>query len=105
MAPVQELTRSESVTTKASVSTEMQEKQELKGVSKAHGPALVVISEGEEEDNVGYRLYKQGLDETEEITPEENRSIPSFQDHLDFQLGWINLLCGEPWIVNDFCGG
>ncbi|KAJ7509482.1 major facilitator superfamily domain-containing protein [Mycena galericulata] len=75
MAPVQGLTRSESVTTGASISTEMQEKQELKGVSKAPEPALMVISEGEEEENVGYRVYKQGLDETEEITPEENRSI------------------------------
>ncbi|KAF7328265.1 MFS general substrate transporter [Mycena venus] len=75
MATVERLARSDSVTTGTSFATDIQEKQlQEKGASKPPGNTIVAISEGEEDENVGYSEYKQGLAENE-ITPEENRAI------------------------------
>ncbi|KAJ7215513.1 major facilitator superfamily domain-containing protein, partial [Mycena pura] len=66
------LVRSDSVTTETSFSTDIQEKE-----TRAAKPAanLAAITEEEEEANVGYTEYKQGLEEHHQITPEENRAI------------------------------
>ncbi|KAJ7625894.1 major facilitator superfamily domain-containing protein [Roridomyces roridus] len=64
------LARSESVLTGTSTSTDVLEKEKVTAK-----PNLGAISEGEEDENVGYSVYKQGLEEHAEITPEENRAI------------------------------
>ncbi|KAJ7830731.1 major facilitator superfamily domain-containing protein [Mycena olivaceomarginata] len=75
MATVERLARSDSVTTGTSFATDIQENQlQEKGASKPPGNTILAISEGAEDENVGYSEYKQGLAENE-ITPEENRAI------------------------------
>ncbi|KAJ7669657.1 major facilitator superfamily domain-containing protein [Mycena rosella] len=74
METAQGLTRSDSATTGTSFSTDIPEKGE-KGVAKPPPEALTAISEGEEDDNVGYTVYKQGLAENHEITAQENSAI------------------------------
>ncbi|KAJ6555235.1 major facilitator superfamily domain-containing protein [Mycena sp. CBHHK59/15] len=64
------LARTVTATTGTSVSTDILEK----GASK-HVEILPAITEGEEDDNVGYSAYKQGLAEAHEITAAENSSI------------------------------
>ncbi|KAJ6494261.1 major facilitator superfamily domain-containing protein [Mycena sanguinolenta] len=67
------LARSESVTTGASYETD--EKAQGVSVAQPPGTGLPAITEGEEEENVGYTIYKQGLAEKHEITPKENSTI------------------------------
>jgi hypothetical protein len=75
MATVERLAPSDSLTTGTSFATDIQENQlQEKGASKPPGNTILAISEGEEDENVGYSEYKQGLAENE-ITPEENRAI------------------------------
>ncbi|KAJ7358492.1 major facilitator superfamily domain-containing protein [Mycena albidolilacea] len=65
-----QLARSDSVTTGTSYEIDINEKS----AAKPPAQALPAITEGEEDDNVGYNVYKQGLAE-HELTPEENRTI------------------------------
>lgn len=65
-----QLARSDSVTTGTSYETDINEKS----AAKPPAQALPAITEGEEDDNVGYNVYKQGLAE-HELTPEENGTI------------------------------
>ncbi|KAJ7207335.1 major facilitator superfamily domain-containing protein [Mycena haematopus] len=69
------LARSESVTTGTSYETDINEKDKDVGVAKSPAIGLQAITEGEEEDNVGYSVYKQGLAENHEITSKENSAI------------------------------
>ncbi|KAJ6533655.1 major facilitator superfamily domain-containing protein [Mycena capillaripes] len=68
----QELARSSSVTTDTSISTNILEKEKVTASADAN---LNAITEEEEQDNVGYHEYKQGVQEHYEITAEENRAI------------------------------
>ncbi|KAJ7728537.1 major facilitator superfamily domain-containing protein [Mycena metata] len=72
MATAAGLARSDSVTTGTSYDTEIEKTE--KG-TVAHAPNLGAISEDEEEDNVGYAVYKQGIVEHAEITDKENSAI------------------------------
>ncbi|KAF7369867.1 MFS general substrate transporter [Mycena sanguinolenta] len=67
------LVRSESITTGTSLETD--EKDHGTTVAKPPATGLPAITEGEEEDNVGYTMYKQGLAEKHEITSKENSAI------------------------------
>jgi hypothetical protein len=75
MATVQGLARSDSVTTGTSYETDINEK--LKGVPVAKPPPhnLTAITEAEEDENVGYSVYKQGIAQNHEITAKENSAI------------------------------
>ncbi|KAJ7459237.1 major facilitator superfamily domain-containing protein [Mycena latifolia] len=68
------LARSDSAITGTSFSTDLNEKGE-KGVARPPPNGLTAISEGEEDENVGYTVYKQGLAENAAITPQENSAI------------------------------
>ncbi|KAJ7166961.1 major facilitator superfamily domain-containing protein [Mycena filopes] len=69
------LARSDSVTTGTSYDTDITEKATEKRIAQAPAQNLGVITEGEEDDNVGYATYKQGLAEHVEITAAENSAI------------------------------
>jgi hypothetical protein len=73
MATAQGLVRSESVTTGTSYETDINEK----GLPVAKPPPqnLTAITEAEEEENVGYSVYKQGIAQNHEITAKENSTI------------------------------
>lgn len=66
---VPDLERSTSTTTATSTGTEIKEKP------FRHLDVPAPITEADEDDNVGYAAYKQGLAEHREITDEENRRI------------------------------
>ncbi|KAF7329110.1 MFS general substrate transporter [Mycena kentingensis (nom. inval.)] len=65
------LVRSDTTTT-ASTDIIDKEKNQLQ---HAPDPNLHAITEQEEEENVGYHEYKQGVAEAVEMTPQENRAI------------------------------
>ncbi|KAJ7131866.1 major facilitator superfamily domain-containing protein [Mycena crocata] len=69
------LARSDTVTTGTSYSTDLNEKGEKGVVARAPAQGITAISEAEEDDNVGYNAYKQGLAENHEITATENSAI------------------------------
>ncbi|KAJ7609432.1 major facilitator superfamily domain-containing protein [Roridomyces roridus] len=72
--PGPDLARSDSTATGTSIATDIQEKE--KGLVAPTQPSrLGAISEGEEEDNVGYSVYREGLAEQVEMTLAENRAI------------------------------
>jgi hypothetical protein len=75
MTPVHGLARSDSETTGTSFATDLNEKSEKSVVARAPHNDLNVISEADEDANVGYTAYKQGVVENHEITAQENRSI------------------------------
>ncbi|KAJ7131060.1 major facilitator superfamily domain-containing protein [Mycena epipterygia] len=76
MTTPQGLARSESATTGTSFSTDLHEKDlHEKGVAQPPPNNLGAITEGEEDDNVGYSEYRQGLAEKTEITAKENSAI------------------------------
>ncbi|KAK7024736.1 MFS general substrate transporter [Favolaschia claudopus] len=68
------LARSDTVTTGTSTETDIIEK-EKGAASRAPDHGLAPISEGEEDENVGYAMYKQGLAENHEISDKENSAI------------------------------
>ncbi|KAJ7679489.1 major facilitator superfamily domain-containing protein [Mycena polygramma] len=72
MSTVQALTRSDSVTTATSYATDIEKE---KTAAQPPAQALTAITEGEEEDNVGYTMYRQGLEDNHQITAKENSAI------------------------------